>query len=107
MGGHGHRNMFYATGLPGWVRFGQSPGWRGLPPAAQDLRDTGQWNAFIQTVSGEGAGRGAFGFSSLGPSRPAEVSRLAAQKEALERSLRDVTRRIEALEEAEAESNGS
>lgn len=42
MGGHGHRNMYYATGLPGWMRFGYSPGWigrssTGLGPAAQYL----------------------------------------------------------------------
>ncbi len=47
MGGHGHRNMYYATGLPGWIRFGFSPGWRGrsptgLPPTAQYLMQTGQ-----------------------------------------------------------------
>ncbi len=40
--GHGHRNMFYLTGLPGWIRFGYSPGWGGLPPMAQYLSQTGQ-----------------------------------------------------------------
>ena len=24
-GGRGHRNMYYATGLPGWARFGGAP----------------------------------------------------------------------------------
>ena len=47
MGGYGHRNMYYATGLPGWMRFGYSPGWvgrsaTGLGPAAEYLM-TGQW----------------------------------------------------------------
>lgn len=37
-----HRNMYYATGLPGWMRFGYSPGWvgrspSGLGPCAQFL----------------------------------------------------------------------
>jgi len=37
-----HRWMFYMTGLPGWMRFGFSPGWigrspMGLGPAAQYL----------------------------------------------------------------------
>ena len=36
------RNMYYATGLPGWMRFGYSPGWGGMPPGAQFL-ETGQW----------------------------------------------------------------
>jgi len=47
MGGYGHRNMYYLTGLPGWMRFGFSPGWigrspTGLGPAASYLT-TGQW----------------------------------------------------------------
>ncbi len=32
-GGRGWRNMYYATGLPGWARFGYAPAW-GVPPAA-------------------------------------------------------------------------
>ena len=31
--GRGWRNMYYATGLPGWARFGYAPAW-GPPPAA-------------------------------------------------------------------------
>lgn len=47
MGGYGHRNMYYQTGLPGWMRFGFSPGWlgrspTGLGPGANYLT-TGQW----------------------------------------------------------------
>ena len=38
----GHRNMYYLTGLPGWMRFGYSPGWGGMPPGATYLM-TGQW----------------------------------------------------------------
>ena len=30
--GRGWRNMYYATGLPGWARFGSAPAW-GPPPA--------------------------------------------------------------------------
>ncbi len=42
-----HRNMYYMTGLPGWMRFGYSPGWvgrsaSGLGPGAEYLT-TGQW----------------------------------------------------------------
>jgi len=32
MGGYRHRYMYYATGLPGWMRFGFSPGWLGTSP---------------------------------------------------------------------------
>ena len=38
----GHRNMYYLTGLPRWMRFGYSPGWGGMPPGATYLT-TGQW----------------------------------------------------------------
>jgi hypothetical protein len=45
--GHGHRYMYYMTGLPGWIRFGFSPGWGGLPPAAQYLTQSGQLPQFM------------------------------------------------------------
>jgi len=32
MGGYRHRYMYYLTGLPGWMRFGFSPGWLGTSP---------------------------------------------------------------------------
>ena len=46
-GGRGHRWMYRLTGLPGWMRFGFSPGWMGsspygLGPGATYLM-TGQW----------------------------------------------------------------
>ncbi len=40
--GYGNRWMFRMTGLPGWIRFGFSPGWGSLPPMAQYLSQTGQ-----------------------------------------------------------------
>jgi len=33
-GGRGWRHWYYATGLPGWVRFGRAPAWGAPPPAA-------------------------------------------------------------------------
>jgi len=47
MPGYRHRYMYYLTGLPGWMRFGFSPGWlgrspTGFGPCAQYLL-TGQW----------------------------------------------------------------
>ena len=46
-GGRGHRRMYQLTGLPGWMRFGFSPGWQGrsltgLGPCATYMM-TGQW----------------------------------------------------------------
>jgi hypothetical protein len=42
-----NRYMYYATGLPGWIRYGYSPGWvgrsaSGLGPCAEYLM-TGRW----------------------------------------------------------------
>ena len=39
--------MYYLTGLPGWMRFGYSPGWigrspTGMPPCVQYLSQIGQ-----------------------------------------------------------------
>lgn len=44
--GYRWRRMYYLTGLPGWLRFGYSPGWlgrspTGLPPTAQWLIQVG------------------------------------------------------------------
>ena len=103
MGGHGHRNMFYATGLPGWVRFGRSPGWGGLPPAAQYLHDTGQSDAFLQTLPEQAAYGRTYGFPFPGSSGAEDLKVLTAQKESLERSLDELSREIEELEERETE----
>ncbi|NOZ20162.1 MAG: DUF5320 domain-containing protein [Planctomycetes bacterium] len=32
-GGRGRRNWFYATGLPGWARYGMMPAWGGQAPS--------------------------------------------------------------------------
>ena len=55
--GYRHRYMYYMTGLPGWIRFGFSPGWlgrspTGLPPTAQWLMQSGllpQYMQYLQT----------------------------------------------------------
>jgi hypothetical protein len=55
--GYRHRYMYYMTGLPGWMRFGFSPGWlgrspSGLPPTAQWLMQSGllpQYMQWLQT----------------------------------------------------------
>lgn len=49
--------MYYLTGMPGWIRFGFSPGWlgrspTGLPPTAQWLMQSGllpQYMQYLQT----------------------------------------------------------
>jgi hypothetical protein len=57
--GYRNRNMYYLTGLPGWVRFGFSPGWvgrspTGLPPTAQWLIQSGlmpQYLSYLGTAA--------------------------------------------------------
>jgi len=57
--GYRHRYMYYMTGLPGWIRFGFSPGWlgispTGLPPTAQWLLQSGllpQYMQWLQTAA--------------------------------------------------------
>ncbi len=57
--GYRHRYMYYLTGLPGWLRFGFSPGWlgrspTGLPPTAQWLLQSGmlpQYLAYLRTIT--------------------------------------------------------
>jgi hypothetical protein len=57
--GHRWRRMYYLTGLPGWIRFGYSPGWvgrspTGLPPTAQWIAQSGllpQYLSHLQTIA--------------------------------------------------------
>jgi hypothetical protein len=49
--GYRHRNWYYATGLPGWARFGPAPAWGAAPvwgpPAkeqeAEGLKAQAEW----------------------------------------------------------------
>lgn len=56
--GYRYRWMYYMTGLPGWIRFGFSPGWigrspTGLPPTAQWIMSSGllpQYLSYLQSM---------------------------------------------------------
>ena len=93
----GHRNMYYATGMPGWMRLGYSPGWvgrtsSGLPPTVQYMR-TGMWQTPQPqaTVAGMQAGMPAT------PGQQQEVSILESQAAMLEGQLEQIRKRIEEL----------
>lgn len=94
------RNMFYATGLPGWMRFGYSPGWGGLGPCAQYLM-TGQWPtpqmaAAWQTMQAGGPG----------PFAPtAQLQMLKAQAQMLEAQLEQIRQAIAQLESQQSGDN--
>jgi hypothetical protein len=73
-GGRGWRNMYYATGLPGWARAGWAPGW-GQPPVAP--------YGFAPGITAAAGGE-------------AEV--LKAQAEYFERALGEIKTRLAELE---------
>ena len=112
MGGHRHRRMYYATGLPGWTRFGYSPGWvgrspTGLGPCAEYMT-TGQWPT-PQMAEAWRAGPWAGGEwpggypapppGALAPEQ--EVQMLRSQAEALKSQLDQISAQLEELEQAE------
>mgnify|MGYP000290274181 CR=1 FL=1 len=78
------RRMFYLTGLPGWLRFGFSPGWGAPPPGAAYL---------FGGYPGPWAGWGFWPTWS----REAEIQWLSAQAEALEEELRMIKERLDEL----------
>jgi hypothetical protein len=91
--------MYYATGLPGWVRFGYSPGWGGLPPGAQYLQNTGQMGAFLSSLGYPVGTPGAWPIPGVAPlTKEQELEALKGQKEALERQMEGLKKRLEALE---------
>ncbi len=101
MGGYGNRNMYYATGLPGFMRFGYSPGWQGrsfsgLGPCAEYLT-TGMWpTPQMQQAFQSGAGFGA----AAGNVNVNELEYLKRQSEALSQQLENIRKRIDDLEKA-------
>jgi hypothetical protein len=71
-GGRGWRRQYYATGLPGWARFGYAPAW-GTPPAA-------------------------YGPYAAPPTREQETEFLKAQADALKEQLDAISQRIAELD---------
>ena len=92
----GHRNMYYATGMPGWMRLGYSPSWvgrspGGLPPTVQYLR-TGTWQTPPPQAQWQGMQTGI-------PAMPEqqELSMLESQAAMLEQQLEQIRKRLEEL----------
>jgi hypothetical protein len=73
-GGRGWRHWYYATGLPGWARFGYAPAW-GAPPAV------------------------AYGPYAAPPTPEQEVEFLKTQAEWLKEQLDGIGQRITELEQ--------
>ncbi len=92
----GHRNMYYATGMPGWMRLGYSPGWvgrspGGLPPTVQYMQ-TGTWQTPQPQAMVAGMPTGM-------PAMPEQqqVSMLESQAAMLEQQLEQIKKRLEEL----------
>ncbi len=108
MAGYRWRNMYYLTGLPGWMRFGFSPGWvgrspTGLPPTAQYLMQTGQLPQFSSWIAQQVPVPPAppAGMMPVMPgvslSRDQEISMLESQAKMLESQLEQIKKRLEEL----------
>lgn len=104
-----HRWMYYATGLPGWMRFGFSPGWwgrspTGLGPCATYLM-TGAWGtpqaqAYWDAVASGAAPAAWPGFVPTGAVAPEdELGFLKQHAEMLTRQIDMVNKRISELQE--------
>jgi len=97
-----NRWMYYATGLPGWMRFGYSPGWvgrspTGLGPCATYLT-TGQWPVPTPPYP-TGVGWPSAGFQPTEYGAPDELSILRNQAELLRSQLEAITKRLEDIEQ--------
>ena len=90
--GRGYRNMYYATGLPGWMRFGYSPGWGGMPPGAQYLSQTGQMPQFTSWMQQQAP----VGMPPAAPMAPAGMTK-EQEIRTLEAQLDEIRRRLEEL----------
>jgi hypothetical protein len=110
--GYRHRNMYYLTGLPGWMRLGYSPGWvgrssSGLPPAAQWIIQSGmlpQYQQYLQSNIPYTPTAPVTPFSSAMPygtglTQDQEKQMLEQQMNALETQLETIKKRLEELSE--------
>lgn len=103
--GNRYRHMYYATGLPGWMRFGYSPGWGGLPPGATYMM-TGQWPTPQMAAAWQsGWGQPGQMGPSYGPPGPGygvppeqELEFLKGQAKMLEEQMDQILKRIEEIE---------
>jgi hypothetical protein len=96
--------MYYLTGLPGWMRFGYSPGWvgrspTGMPPGAQYLTQTGQMPQFTSWLQQQ-APAAVAPVAPMGmPAMPKgqEFSMLESQVQMLGDQLAQIKKRLEEL----------
>jgi hypothetical protein len=101
--GYRRRNMYYLTGIPGWMRFGYSPGWvgrspTGLPPTAEWIMSSGLMPQFREYLgTGRTSPAAAPYPTGAGVSREEEVRMLEEQAKAIESQLDATKKRLETL----------
>ncbi len=84
-GGRGWRHWYYATGLPGWMRFGYTPAWGAPAPYAGYAPPAAAYGSpYAPPMTGE-----------------QEVTMLKDQAQYLKEALDDIVQRIEELEREE------
>ena len=98
-GGHGyrHRNVYYATGLPGWMRYGYSPGWGGMPPGGQYLQQTGQLPQATEWFEEQSGTQPDQPQTPIQPSKEQEIQILENQLDVLTDQVDQIKQRIEEL----------
>jgi len=89
--------MYYATGLPGWMRFGYSPGWGGLGPCAQYLL-TGQWPTPQMAAAWQAMQSGQPVQPAVGMAPDVRLNLLRQQAQMLQQQLEQLRSQIAALE---------
>ena len=103
--GYRHRNMYKLTGLPGWMRFGYSPGWAdrsqtGLPPTAQWLIQSGllpRYTQWLQTQNVSPAITQPMVPPVAPPTKEQEKQILEQQVQMIEEQLQAIRKRLEEL----------
>jgi len=106
--GRGYRWMYWATGLPGWMRFGYSPGWlgvspTGLPPTAQWIIQSGQlpnFMAYLQTQNPYLGSTQALGTPTMPMAPLNEKQILEQQLQLLQQQLDVINKRLKELEKS-------
>ena len=83
MAGYRHRYMLKETGLPGWMRFGFSPGWQGVSPTG--LPPAGQLPQFTSFIEQQAM------------LKEQEVAMLESQVNPLDKHLKNIRKRLEEL----------
>ncbi len=103
--------MYYLTGLPGWMRFGYSPGWAdrsptGMPPGAQYLMQSGQMPQFANWLQQQAPAAARVGVpfaptpaqaGTPALSKEQEIEMLEAQAQMLGDQLGQIKQRLEEL----------